>query len=217
MPDAPSPKGRKKGSTRQRVLAASARLFAANGYAGTGISAICKAAGVAPSSIYWGFGNKAGILAAVLEDSAQRWLDESTQTVAKAMKARPRSDQDRLAVYFDYMAETLAKGPEFLRLMLMVALEHRHGDPRALEIVKSHRARSIGAVARVLAAFGLEGLEENGVTAREIATLTIACFDGAFIAGQVSADADELRQMLSLLHSSLAARLLPASAAPQKP
>ena len=41
----------------------------------------------------------------------------------------PESSVERLAPYFDYMAESLAKGPEFLRLMLMVALERQHADP----------------------------------------------------------------------------------------
>lgn len=202
------PKKREKGETRRRVLKAAGKLFATNGYAATSISAICKASGVLPSSLYWEFGNKAGILAAVLEDSAERWIDQSTRTVLRAMKERPGSDIDQLAAYFDFMADALAKGPDFLRLMLMVAHERRHVDPRALEIIRAHRAYSIASVAPLLGAFGLERPGPDGVTARDVAMLTIACFDGAFTAAQIDADAVDLRRMLALLYSGLVATLL---------
>jgi AcrR family transcriptional regulator len=206
-----SPKGRKKGDTRQRVLKAAGKLFATRGYAATSISAICSASSALPSSIYWEFGNKAGILAAVLEDSAQRWLDQSTRSVVRAIKDHPESDADPLAAYFDYMAETLAKRPEFLRLMRMVALERSHTDPRALEIIRSHRTRSIASVSRVLTMLGMEPPVSRGVTVRDVAALTIACFDGAFTAAQIDADEDDLRRMFTLLHSALVATLSPAA------
>ena len=202
-------KTRKRGDTRQRVLKAAGKLFATHGYAATSISAICNASGVLPSSIYWEFGNKAGILAAVLEDSAERWLDQSTRSVVQAMNERRQSGGDGLDAYFDYMADALAKGPEFLRLMLMVALERRHADPHALEIVRNHRKRSIAAVARVLTALGLEepGLDEE--TARDVAALIIFCFDGAFTAAQIDADPRDLRRIFALLRSALVAQLAP--------
>jgi len=202
------PKRRRNRDTRQRVLKAAAELFATRGYAATSISAIRKASGVLPSSMYWEFGNKAGIFAAVLEDSAERWLEQSTRSVVRAMRDRPGSNIDRLAAYFDYMAEALTEGPEFLRLMLMMALERRDADPRALETVRSHRARSVETVARLFAVSGLERPGPDGVTARDVALLTIACFDGAFTAAQIDADAADLRRMFMLLYSAMTAALL---------
>jgi len=202
------PKGKRKHNTRQRVLKAAAKLFSTRGYAGTSISAICKASGTLPSSVYWEFDNKAGIFAAVLEDSAKRWLEQSTQSLVQATKDNPDSNIDPLATYFDYMAEALAEGPEFLRLMLMAALERRQADPGALEIVRSHRARSIELVARLLAARGLERSGPDGVTATDVARLTIACFDGAFTAGQMDADEADIRRMFTLLYSAMTAALL---------
>lgn len=197
----------RKKNTRQRVLKVAAELFATRGYAATSISAIRKASGVLPSSIYWEFGNKAGIFAAVLEDSAERWLKQSSQAVIKATRDHRDSSVNPLAVYFDYMAEALAEGPEFLRLMFMVALEQRNADPRALEIVRSHRARSIEAVARIFAVCGLEQPGPDGVATHDIARLMIACFDGAFAAGQLDADEAEVRRMFTLLYSAMAAAL----------
>jgi hypothetical protein len=109
------------------------------------------------------------------------------------------------------MAEALAGGPDFLRLMLIVTLERRHADPRALEIIRSHRTRSIASVARVLTALAPEGIELDAQMARDAASLMIACFDGAFTAVQIDADQVDLRRMLGLLHSALVAVLSPAA------
>jgi hypothetical protein len=46
------------------------------------------------------------------------------------------------------------------------------------------------------------------VTARDVALLTIACFDGAFTAAQIDADAADLRRMFTLLYSAMTAALL---------
>jgi AcrR family transcriptional regulator len=203
------PKQRRNQDTRQRVLEAAAELFAARGYAGTSISAISKASGALPSSMYWEFGNKAGIFAAVLEDSAKRWVGEIRRSVGRATRERSGSNVDPLTAYFDYMAQALAEGPEFLRLMFMVALERRHADPHALEVVRSHRARAIESVARLFAACGLERPGPDGVTARDIALLTLACFDGAFTAAQIDADTADTRRTFKLLHSAMTVLVKP--------
>lgn len=48
--------------------------MATKGYAATSISDIRDACGLAPSSIYWHFGSKEGVLAAMMERGAQRFL-----------------------------------------------------------------------------------------------------------------------------------------------
>ena len=193
--------------TRVRVLRTASELFAARGYAATSISAIREASGVLPSSIYWEFGNKEGIFAAVLEDSAARWLAQSTRGIMRAMRARTGSNLDRLAAYFDYMANAMAERPEFVRLTLLIAVERREGDEACLEIVRSVRQRAVEALTRLFVATGL--VEPNGdeAAARDVARLAIACFDGAFAAAQIDADAVDLRRVISLLYASLSDHL----------
>jgi AcrR family transcriptional regulator len=67
---------------RERVLDAAARLMADRGYAGTSISAICSASGLPPSSVYWHFRNKEGVLQAVLDRAARRALGEFVETTS---------------------------------------------------------------------------------------------------------------------------------------
>jgi hypothetical protein len=61
-----------------------------------------------------------------------------------------------------------------------------------------------------LGAFGLERPGPDGITARDVALLTLACFDGALVAAQIDADAADLRRMFALLYSALVATLVPA-------
>jgi AcrR family transcriptional regulator len=53
--------------TRARIRDAAAELFIRDGYAGTSIAAIARAAGVAPQTVYGAFGSKAAILKEAVE------------------------------------------------------------------------------------------------------------------------------------------------------
>ena len=57
--------------SRQRVLDAARVLFHRNGYAGTTVRAVAAEAGVDPAMVFYFFGTKQGLFAAVLDMSAQ--------------------------------------------------------------------------------------------------------------------------------------------------
>jgi AcrR family transcriptional regulator len=63
------PRPAKTSDSRERILEAARTLFQERGYGGLSISSICDRAGVVPTSIYWHFGDKAGLLRAVIEES----------------------------------------------------------------------------------------------------------------------------------------------------
>ena len=60
------PKG-KADRTRERILAAAVKEFAAKGYSGARVDAICRASRANPRMLYHHFGDKAGLYVAVLE------------------------------------------------------------------------------------------------------------------------------------------------------
>lgn len=66
----PAKKKQQQGErSRESILDATERLMATKGYAATSISDIRDACGLAPSSIYWHFGSKEGVLG---HDGARR-------------------------------------------------------------------------------------------------------------------------------------------------
>jgi AcrR family transcriptional regulator len=90
-------------ATRARIRDAASELFVAQGYAGTSIAAIAKAAGVAPQTVYGAFGSKPMILKDAIEvalaggdepipvyerDESQRVVAAGTASDAAAALAR---------------------------------------------------------------------------------------------------------------------------------
>jgi AcrR family transcriptional regulator len=81
--------------SRELILDATERLMATRGYAATSISDIRNACGLPPSSIYWHFGSKEGVLAAVMERGADRFfaaipLERSDDPAVAAVVRRVR-------------------------------------------------------------------------------------------------------------------------------
>jgi TetR/AcrR family transcriptional regulator len=54
-------------STREKILDEAARLFAVQGYEGTGVQDICDCSDVTKPTLYYHFGSKDGLLAALFE------------------------------------------------------------------------------------------------------------------------------------------------------
>ncbi|MEV5361129.1 helix-turn-helix domain-containing protein, partial [Micrococcus luteus] len=108
-------------NSRELILDATERLMATKGYAATSISDIRRACGLPASSIYWHFGSKEGVLAAVMERGAERFFG-----------AIPRhgdtSDPPDVEVQLAATAKLLGEHPDFLRLVYLLGLE-RTDDP----------------------------------------------------------------------------------------
>lgn len=65
----------KKEQTRARILDAANQSFRSNGYAGTGVDGIAKAAGVTSGAFYAHFGSKDGAFAAALASGMDEVID----------------------------------------------------------------------------------------------------------------------------------------------
>ncbi|MEV7869318.1 TetR/AcrR family transcriptional regulator [Streptomyces sp. NPDC088124] len=68
------PRGR-RGTARERLLAAASRRFYADGVTATGIDAITAEAGVAKMSLYNNFSSKADLVRAYLDARHEEWLE----------------------------------------------------------------------------------------------------------------------------------------------
>jgi AcrR family transcriptional regulator len=60
--------------TRQQILAAALRLFAAHGYAGTSTQAIIAASRVSKPVLYYHFGSKAGLFRVIVDEAENQLL-----------------------------------------------------------------------------------------------------------------------------------------------
>ncbi|HYR12949.1 MAG TPA: TetR/AcrR family transcriptional regulator [Mycobacterium sp.] len=165
-------------NSRELILDATERLMATRGYAATSINDIRKACGLPPSSIYWHFGSKEGVLAAVMARGADRFF-----------AAIPTSEdaEGQLAV----LSRLQSQHPDFLRLFYMLSLE-RSNDPAVAAVIRRVRDTAIGrfrdAITQLLPADVPPKKAESVVT--ELTALAVAISDGVFFADHLEPDTD---------------------------
>lgn len=170
--------------TRERVLEAAAELIAGQGYAATSITQISRRSGANPASIYWAFGSKEGLLAAVMERAAESFF----RRIESPHGGDPWS-------WLAGLAEAFAEGPEFLRLLLVLSLERRNGDPLVLEAARRVRTVAIGSLAAAYAdTFAIDDPFHRRAICDRLARFTLMLFDGVFVASQIESDTTDLRR-----------------------
>lgn len=203
----PQPGRHEEGArTRERVLEAAATLIATHGYAATSIARIGKAAGANSASIYWAFGSKEGLFAAVMERAADTFYAELRLPEAED----PWQFLRGLAAAFE-------GGPEFLRLLLVLSLERRDGSPEVLEAARRVRRQAAGALAAVYAEhLQIRDPSPRRRICRELARFTLMLFDGVFVASQIEPDETHLKrefETIALAVQATGERLIEEAAA----
>ena len=189
----PTKKQQQGEQSRALILDATERLMATRGYAATSISDIRKACGLPPSSIYWHFGSKEGVLAAVMERGADRFF-----------AAIPTSEDadGQLAV----LSRLQSQHPLFLRLFYMLSLE-RSDDPAVAGVVRRVRDTAIrrfrAAITRLLPADAPPAKAERVVT--ELTALAVALSDGVFFAEHLEPDRTDVERMYRRLSAAVSA------------
>jgi len=189
----PTKKQQQGEQSRELILDATERLMATRGYAATSINDIRKACGLPPSSIYWHFGSKEGVLAAVMERGADRFF-----------AAIPTSEDvgGQLAV----LSTLQAQHPDFLRLFYMLSLE-RGTDPAVAAVIRRVRDTAIrrfrDAIGRLLPTGVPQDKTERVVT--ELASVAVALSDGVFFAEHLEPDCTDVARMYRRLYQTMTA------------
>jgi AcrR family transcriptional regulator len=191
---------------RELLLEVAERLMSERGYAATSVSAICKQAGAAVTSLYWHFGSKEGLLAAVMERGAQHWfaalpqwdeLDGDTETRAETVVRAG--------------ADTVGGHPTFLRLFYMLALE-KPDDKVVAELISRVRRRATTYFHDMITAI-LSTTTEPAIAraaAADLAQLAVAFSDGCFFAAQLEPATADLHRMYADLLTAVRALAPPA-------
>jgi AcrR family transcriptional regulator len=188
-------------ASRESILDATEQLMATRGYAATSISDIRKACGLPASSIYWHFGSKEGVLAAVMERGADRFF-----------AAIPRWDQtagpddQKPEAQLAVTAALLAEHPDFLRLFYLLSLE-RGNEPAVADVVRRVRDAAIDRFRDVIAHL----LPEDVPAAKakrvlgELTAFAVALSDGVFFADHLEHDSTDVERMYRHLFVAVSA------------
>jgi AcrR family transcriptional regulator len=105
--------------SRERILDAAVAVVANEGLRSTTLDSVCRRAGVPKTSVYWHFGSKDGLLAALVERVAGEWTD----AIERQAYAAGPDPFERLDRAFDAMRAILLEKPHLLRLLLTLTFE----------------------------------------------------------------------------------------------
>jgi TetR/AcrR family transcriptional regulator len=103
----PARRGAAEGS-RERLLAAAARQFAARGFAGTSVDRVAAAARVNKAMIYYHFGSKAALYRQIL-----RGMFEAVALRARAVAASDADPRAKIASFVEGIAAEAEARPDF--------------------------------------------------------------------------------------------------------
>lgn len=180
----PTRRQRQGENSRELILDATERLMSTQGYAATSITHIRRETGLPASSIYWHFGSKEGVLAAVMERGAQRYF-------AQIPRDAPDVETQRAAA-----AKLMVANPDFFRLMYMLSLE-RSDDPAvagAIRRVRDTAIKGFAAVIRPMLPADIPAATADRVVA-ELAAVATAMSDGIFFADHLEPDVTDVDRM----------------------
>jgi len=177
-------------TSRERILAVAARLFAERGFAATSVDAVCRESGFSKPTIYWHFGSKQGLLVAVLERNAARSIERIRSDALSAETGMARID----AVIHRWR-DIVANDSAELRLPVMAALEMGGRSDEVREsVVRIWRASERAMVEGIEGAIGrrLDDLDLVGHVA-------VTLLQGAAMRFSVDGDEERLERNLQEL------------------
>ncbi|WP_051215002.1 TetR/AcrR family transcriptional regulator [Granulicoccus phenolivorans] len=187
--------------TVDEILDTASRMMSEQGYDGVSVAALSNEVGVNVSSIYWHFGSKAGLLAALMERGAVRYFAE----IDRAMAAPPplASASERIAWAMAQVVDVVSSHREFLRLLMLLGLHSR--DQPTIEGVQRVWAEGRASVYRHLrwALSGEYGQEIAAAIADEIVDFTVVHINGAFLSSEIRADLEFARLVEALVNSQI--------------
>jgi TetR/AcrR family transcriptional regulator len=109
-------------SSRERLLQAAKRLFAAKGYEDTSTSAIARTAGTSESQLVKHFGGKEGLLEAIFDEAWQRMNRSARQALQNS-----GAPSDKLMILTGFIMTALERDPELKLLLLLEGRRVRKG------------------------------------------------------------------------------------------
>jgi AcrR family transcriptional regulator len=199
-------------ASRERLLEAATALFAERGVAATGVDAVARRAGVVKSALYWHFGSKQGLVAAVVGRVGETWLREIRASVEQEGGFDARLDR-----FVEGVRGLVEERPELLRLFLAVAVERSEVEPGSRDAVWSVLARSRDAIVEVLRdTLGFE-LPDAEAIAHLALEITIGIAVEATLAPPGTALAPRLARLRSAMAREIRSQMRRAGRPPEDP
>jgi AcrR family transcriptional regulator len=176
--------------TREQILSAAEELMAERGYSGLSISAICRRADISPTSVYWHFDSKAGLMEAVIGR-----IGAGTAETILTCFAGADGPEAKLEAVIAGLRELVINQPSGSLSGVAILSEGRHVTEELAGALRTARRREIELVAATVE-------EELGAAvpyARSLAVIGTACVNYAALTHQIEQDASEVDRVFDAL------------------
>jgi AcrR family transcriptional regulator len=164
--------------SRELVLDAAERVMSEDGFEAATLARVVQEAGVPMSSVYHYYGSKDGILLAVMERGAERFFADLPDP-----DRRLGSSTEHLSAVMAAAIQTLERHPDFLRLMVVFAVQPpRAGAGEVDAVVGRVREMALRQLRKQIAL--AVGDDPRSSNTDRLARFALAAIDGAFVASQ---------------------------------
>jgi AcrR family transcriptional regulator len=168
--------------SRDRILDAAVEIIFENGYSATSMAALRARSSLTASSIYWHFGSKDGVVAAVVERESERYFAE----LPHWEDTEGPDVLTRFTTYMEAVGAAAIEEPRFFRVLVTLAMEPADISEQTIESIRKVRQGGLefllGPVGDVVAAVG------STKDPVEIATFCFAVLEGSAIGRRVDPD-----------------------------
>ncbi len=123
---------------RERIVDCATDLLGREGYGALSVSAVCKLAEVSAPTLYWHFGNKEGLLAALLKRSLKRDADAFLSIDITRMTRREAFEK-----YLEALRRVVISERPNNWVILSSLSEARHAAPEIIDIIAEARRRQV--------------------------------------------------------------------------
>ncbi|GAA1560101.1 hypothetical protein GCM10009741_76580 [Kribbella lupini] len=162
-------------SSQDNILNAARALIGDKGYDGMAISDLSARSGLPPSSIYYHFGNKFGVLAALLE----RTFEEMHGLFPSPSSFDDLEPLDRLEAWFTAACRSLDQRPDYLRLLVAISVgPHKDADAVQQTVRRVRDYAHASWVDALTPIFAPNGGKNNQAVVEQLAVLGRALTDG---------------------------------------
>lgn len=162
-------------SSRDVILDAARALITSKGYDGMAISDLSSRSGLPASSIYYHFGNKLGVLAALLE----RTFGELHAAFPDPSSFDGREPLERFEAWVTAACASLDERPEYLRILLAISVgPHKDTEPVRNTVRRIREYAHVSWVEALTPLFAHDGAEGDEAFVDGIAVLGRAMIDG---------------------------------------
>ncbi|GAA1619041.1 hypothetical protein GCM10009789_86030 [Kribbella sancticallisti] len=162
-------------SSQENILNAARTLIGEKGYDGMAISDLSAQSGLPPSSIYYHFGNKFGVLAALLE----RTFEEMHALFPNPSSFDDLAPLERLEEWFSAACRSLDQRPDYLRLLVAISVgPHKDAEAVQQTVRRIRDYAHASWVEALTPVFAPNGGKSNEALVEQLAVLGRALTDG---------------------------------------